>query len=281
MTTVAVEGLVFDYPDGTRAIDGIDLEIATGERVAIIGQNGSGKSTLARHLNGLLRPTRGRVLIDSRDIAGERVARLAAIVGIAFQDPDRQVFAGRVDAEVAFGPRNLGRRRADLEAAVIEALDAVGLAQLRSAKPYDLGYSRRKLLGLAGVLAMHTPIVVLDEPTTGLDAPGTDRIRTIVRSIAAEGRTVITISHDMSFVAAEFERIIVMRRGQVILDGSPGSVFAETSWPILETTYLEAPLAALEGVRRGLGATPTPEALASALRSSGSGGPATDGAVRT
>jgi energy-coupling factor transport system ATP-binding protein len=279
VTTIAVEGLVFRYPDGTLALDGVDLAIDTGERVAIVGQNGSGKSTLIRHLVGLLRPSAGRVLIDGRDIAAERVARLAATVGIAFQDPDRQIFAGRVDAEVAFGPRNLGRRGAELEAAVAAALDAVGLSAVRAAKPYDLGNSRRKLLGLASVLAMTTPVVVLDEPTTGQDTRGVERVRAIVRSIAAEGRTVIAISHDMDFAAGEFDRVVVMAAGRIVLDGPPADVFAEASWPVLETTFLEPPRAAVLGVRAGVGATPTVEALVAALRAAHPDG--ADGAVRT
>jgi energy-coupling factor transport system ATP-binding protein len=266
VTTIAIEGLVFDYPDGTRALDGVDLAIGAGERIVIVGPNGSGKSTLIRHLDGLLRPTGGRVLIDGRDIAGVRVARLAAIVGIVFQDPDRQIFARRVDAEVAFGPRHLGRRGDGLEAAVAGALDAVGLSDVRSERPYDLGYSRRKLLGLASILAMRTPVVVLDEPTTGQDARGIDRVRSIVRSIADDGRTLIAISHDMAFAAAEFERVVVMRAGRVVLDGAPTSVFGEASWPILADASLEPPLAARRGVAAGIGATPTPEALATALR---------------
>jgi len=283
VTTIAIEDLVFDYPDGTRAIDGLDLSIAAGERVAIVGQNGSGKSTLIRHLNGLLRPTVGRVLIDGQDIASQRVAHLAAVVGLAFQDPDRQIFAGRVDAEVAFGPRNLGLRDGALEAAVSDALEVVGLDGVRAAKPYDLGYSRRKLLGLASILAMGTPVVVLDEPTTGQDARGIDRVRSIVRSISTD-RTVIAVSHDMDFVAAEFGRIVVMRSGRIILDGTPADVFAADSWQTLATTFLEPPRAAVAGVEAGVGATPTPEALATALRAAGRGASdtdATDGAVRT
>ena len=165
-------GLVHVYPDGTRALDGVDLTVQPGELVAIVGQNGSGKSTLVRHFNGLLRPTEGRVEIQGADAAGLRTAALAARVGLAFQDPDRQIFAGKVRAEVAFGPRNMGLRGAALDSAVRAALDAVGLDDRLDANPYDLGYSRRKLLAIASVLAMGTPIVVLDEPTTGQDLRG-------------------------------------------------------------------------------------------------------------
>ena len=262
---IEIEGLVHVYPDGTRAVDGVDLRIGAGDRVAIVGQNGSGKSTLVRHLNGLLRPTAGHVLIDGADAAGQRVAHLAAQVGLVFQDPDRQIFAGRVRAEVAFGPANLGGKPAAVTAAVDRALEAVGLTDVRDSNPYDLGYSRRKLLALASVLAKGTPVLVLDEPTTGQDAPGVARVARVVGDVASEGRTVIAISHDMRFVAETFARVVVMRAGRIVLDGTPAEVFAEASWPTLASTYLDAPLAARVGAAAGVGSTPTEGALVAAL----------------
>jgi len=262
---VRLTGLVHVYPEGTRALDRIDLEIAQGEVIAIVGQNGSGKSTLALHLDGLLRPTEGSVAILGEDAASLRVAALASRVGLVFQDPDRQIFARNVRSEVAFGPSNLGHRGADLARAVDEALDAVGLASQAAANPYDLGYSRRRLLAIASILAMRTPIVVLDEPTTGQDLRGVARVRAIVAGLAAEGRTVIAISHDMRFVAETFGRVVVMRAGRVVLDRTPAEAFAESSWPTLESTYLEPPLAARVGARLGMGSTPTEATLAEAL----------------
>jgi len=262
---LAVENVSFTYPDGTIALSDVDLVVPAGSRLAIIGQNGSGKSTLVRQLNGLLRPTSGRVVVDGKDVARSHVAELAAIVGLAFQNPDRQIFAGRVRTEVAFGPRNLGRRGPELEAAIAEALRQVGLDDSAEANPYDLGYSRRKLLALASVLAMGTPVVVLDEPTTGQDARGTDRVRAIVAELAAKGRTVIAISHDMRFAAESCERIVVMREGRIVLDGTPAEVFAEGAWPTLASTFLEPPLAARVGARLRLGSTPTDAALLAAL----------------
>jgi energy-coupling factor transport system ATP-binding protein len=268
---VALERVLFDYPDGTRALAGADLAIEHAECVAIVGQNGSGKSTLVRHLNGLLRPTSGRVRIDGSDIAGRHVADLARTVGLAFQNPDRQIFAGSVRREVAFGPRNLGRRGEQLERDVQEALRAVGLEGQPGANPYDLGFSRRKLLALASILAMRTPIVVLDEPTTGQDARGVARVQGIVRELAAAGRTVIAISHDMRFVAESFSRVIVMRAGSIVLDGTPGEVFDERNRATLASTWLEPPLAAVVGAHLGLHDTPTEAALVEAL----AGGPTT------
>ena len=132
-------------------------------------------------------------------------------------------------------------------------------------KPYDLGYSRRKLLALASVLASKTPVLVLDEPTTGQDARGVHRIEGILDEVAGEGRTVIAISHDMRFVADCFERVIVMRDGRVILDGSPEEIFAEANWSLLSSTYLEPPLPARVGARLGLGSTPTDALLTARL----------------
>lgn len=271
MTDLLLEGLTHVYPaSGVQALDGVDLRIAAGERVALVGQNGSGKTTLVRHLNGLLRPTAGSVLVGGDDAARLTVAQLAHRVGLVFQDPDRQIFAPSVRAEVEFGPRNLGVESSDHLNSVAQALGVTGLTGLESANPYDLGASRRKLLALASVLAMRTPVLVLDEPTTGQDLAGIAVVRQVVQETAREGRTVIAISHDMAFVAETFERVVVLRDGQVIADGSPSSVFAEESWPLLRSTYLEPPAAAAAGARLGLGSTPTDADL---LRSLGAAGP--------
>jgi energy-coupling factor transport system ATP-binding protein len=263
-----VEALVHVYPDGAiRAVDGVTLTIRAGERVALVGQNGSGKTTLVRHLNGLLRPTEGRVVVDGVDAATMTVARLASRVGLVFQDPDRQIFAGSVRAEVEFGPRNLGRGGAELASAVDAALAATGLAGEERTNPYDLGQSRRKLLALASVLAMRTPVLVLDEPTTGQDERGVRLVRAVIEGVAVDGRTVIAISHDMRFVAEAFERVIVLRAGRVVLDGPPAEVFDYGNVEVLRSTYLEPPVAAAVGARLGLGSTPTDDMLIEALRS--------------
>jgi energy-coupling factor transport system ATP-binding protein len=259
---LAVESLTHVYHEGAvQALDGVNLLVSPGERVALIGQNGSGKTTLVRHLNGLLRPTSGRVRIGEVDAASRTVAQLARTVGLVFQDPDRQIFAGSVRAEVEFGPRNLHVRGPDLHAAVGEALEVTGLADEGRTNPYDLGVSRRKLLALASVLAMRTPVVVLDEPTTGQDARGIERIRSIIEDLAEEGRSVIAISHDMRFVAETFGRIIVLRAGRIILDGTPSEVFGADAWDGLRSSYLEPPLAARVGARLGLGSTPSDAAV--------------------
>ncbi len=266
MPALELEGVAHVYREsGVRALDGVSLRIGEGERVAIVGQNGSGKSTLVRHLDGLLRPTEGRVRVDGRDAANLTVAALARTVGLVFQDPDRQIFAGSVRAEVEYGPRNLGIRGAALQTAVERALAAAGLEGEGRTNPYDLGSSRRKLLALASILAMDTPVLVLDEPTTGQDETGVARVRSVIEQVHASGRTLVVISHDMRFVAETFDRVVVMRSGRVVLDGAPQEVFAASAWEALASTYLEPPLAAVIGERLGLGSTPTDARLVAAL----------------
>jgi energy-coupling factor transport system ATP-binding protein len=273
MTAATVElqaaNLGFVYPDGTRALAGIDLEVRAGERLALVGQNGSGKSTLVRHFNGLLRATKGSVSVGGAPVGRRHVADLARRVGIAFQNPDRQIFSARVGDEVAFGPRNLGVGGAELEARVSDALGTVGLEAHRDSNPYDLGYSQRKLLGIASILAMRTPIVILDEPTTGQDAAGVARIEAIVERLSGDGRTVIGISHDMRFVAEAFARVVVLRAGSIILDAAVGDAFAEASWEALASTYLEPPLAARLAARAGIGGVAGEAALIAALAARG------------
>jgi energy-coupling factor transport system ATP-binding protein len=272
MTDLKLEAVTYRYPrGGTLALDGIHLRIPAGQRLALVGQNGSGKTTLVRHLNGLLRPTSGRVLHDGDDVAGRTVAQLARSVGLALQDPDRQIFAGSVRSEVEFGPRNLGMRGSALHVAVDGALAEVGLEAEASTNPYDLGASRRKLLAVASVQAMGTSVLVLDEPTTGQDMRGVEIVQRVIEAAHAAGRTVIAISHDMGFVASAFDRVVVLRAGKVILDRTPASVFGEASWEALRSTYLEPPLPALIGSKLGLGGTPTDSALLNALASGPAG----------
>ena len=265
MTALRLEGVTFEYPDGTRALDAVDLVIEPGTALALVGANGSGKTTLARHLDGLLRPGRGRVLLDATDTAAMHVAQVARSVGLCFQLPDRQIFSATVRDEVEFGPRRLGLETEEAFARARAALERVGMADQLGTHPGDLGETQRKLLTIASVLAMETPVVVLDEPTTGLDARGVALVGGIVRELAAEGRTVVGISHDMRFVAETFDRVVVMTAGRIVLEGTPAEVFAEPAWPTLHLAGLEPPTVAVIGARLGLGSTPTEAALVAAL----------------
>ena len=251
-TQIAIEDLVHRYPSGPDAVRGVTLAIEPGETVAILGENGSGKTTLAKHLNGLLRPAAGRVLLDGAETAGRSVADLAATVGFVFQNPDDQLFERSVEREVAFGPRNLGVSAAEVASVVAGSLDAVGLTDQSATNPYDLDLSRRKLVALAGVLAMDPAILVLDEPTTGQDPDGVARVGAIVEAFRAAGRTVVAITHDMEFAAGHFTRIVVMRAGQVVADGPPERVFAAAGRGLLASTGLTPPPAARIAARMGL-----------------------------
>jgi energy-coupling factor transport system ATP-binding protein len=204
---IALDSLTHRYADGTVALDGVSLTVARKEAVAITGPTGSGKSTLIRHLNGLLRPTAGRVLLEGEDVRGQRVAQLARRVGIAFQEPDRQLFCHTVRAEVAFGSQDA--------AAAEQALELMGLAGVGDRHPYDLGYSRRKLVAIAAVLAMRTPVVVLDEPTTGQDRAGVERLAGLMTRLRAEGRTVMVVSHNAAFVQRTCDRAVRLVGGRL------------------------------------------------------------------
>jgi energy-coupling factor transport system ATP-binding protein len=260
-----VDGVTFEYAAGKRVLAGVDLAIDPAETVALIGANGSGKTTLARHLVGLLRPSAGRITIDGTDSRDRTVAQLAARVGLAFQQPDRQIFGRTVYSEVEFGPRHLGRSEDQGRIAVDAALKAVGLSDAAGRHPGDLGDSRRKLLSIASVLAMETPIVVLDEPTVGLDANDTGQIRQIITNLSASARTVMVISHDMRFVAEAVGRVVLLDGGIVRRDTSTTEAFSEAAWPAIREAGLEPPAAAIAGARLGLGSTPTVAALSAAV----------------
>ncbi len=265
---VAVEDLVHRYPTGIEAVRGVSLSIEPGESVAILGQNGSGKTTLVKHLNGLLRPAEGRVLLDGAPTEGRSIADLAGTIGFVFQNPDEQLFERSVEREVAFGPRNLGIAACEISTLVANSLAAVGLTEERATNPYDLDLSRRKLVALAGVLAMNPAVLVLDEPTTGQDADGIAQVGLVIDAMRAAGRSVIAITHDMEFAASRFVRIVVMREGTIVADGPPATVFAPSNRELLASTGLTPPPAARIAARLRLGAVPLDAAgLLAALRS--------------
>jgi energy-coupling factor transport system ATP-binding protein len=253
---VAVEDLVHRYPTGIEAVRGVSLTLQPGSTVAILGQNGSGKTTLVKHLNGLLRPAAGRILLDGEPTVGQSIARLAGTVGFVFQNPDEQLFERSVEREVSFGPRNLGMAAVEIGPLVASSLAAVGLSDERATNPYDLDLSRRKLVALAGVLAMNPAILVLDEPTTGQDADGIERVGAVIAAMRSAGRTVVAVTHDMEFASASFERIIVMRDGVIVADGRPEAVFAPANVELLASTGLTQPPAARIAAQMGLEVVP-------------------------
>ncbi|HEX2989131.1 MAG TPA: ABC transporter ATP-binding protein, partial [Anaerolineales bacterium] len=229
---------------------GISLTIEPGEQVAIIGQNGAGKTTLVKHLNGLLQPTRGQVLIDDWDTKEHPVAKLARRVGYVFQNPDEQLFSKNVGTEVAFGPRNLGYEANRVEALVRDTLAMTELSEKVETNPYDLSATWRKMVALASVISMDTDIVIFDEPTTGQDAVNIARIANVIKTLRERGRTVITITHDIDFCAENFERVIALSQGRILLDGQANDVLGQEE--ILATTYVDPPQLTRLGKRLGL-----------------------------
>jgi energy-coupling factor transporter ATP-binding protein EcfA2 len=239
----------FSYPEGPPVLHEIDLTVPTGQFVALVGANGSGKTTLARHIIGLLRPNGGRVLVGGEETAGRSVAELAQEVGYLFQHPERQIFASTIWDEVAFGPRNLGLDADTVKERVGAALDRFELTGLAHAAPAVLSYALRRLVTLASVAAMEPAILVLDEPTVGLDAPGWATTLAWCREVHGAGRTVLLITHDME-VAAGAERVVVLERGRVIGDGTPVEIFAHPE--LLVQASLEPPPVAALAQRMGL-----------------------------
>lgn len=235
---IEVRDVHFHYSPGVPVLNGISLDIFPGA-TAIIGQNGAGKSTFVRLLNGLLKPVDGHVLVKGIDTRTRSVAQLARTVGLVFQNPSDQLFKSRVLDEVMFGPANLGVAADEAERRAREALAQVGLAHAHDRNPYDLGLAERKLVTIASVLSMGTEVIILDEPTIGQDADGVRRLGELVQALAAQGRTVVTITHDMDFVAKYFSRVLVFCQGRVLADGDAATVFSRPD--VLHQAGVEAP----------------------------------------
>lgn len=236
---IEISNLHFAYPTGLEALRGISLTINTGEQVAIVGQNGAGKTTLVKHFNGLLQPTSGCVRIGDWDTREHSVAKLARRVGYVFQNPDEQLFSKDVGTEVAFGPRNLGFNGEQVQALVKDALALTELSDKTETNPYDLSPTWRKMVALASIISMDTDIVIFDEPTTGQDAVNVGRIANVIKALRDRGKTVITITHDIDFCAENFERVIAMSQGKILLDGKANDILGQEE--ILATTYVDPP----------------------------------------
>lgn len=247
---IEIKNLYFTYPTSVEALRGISLTIESGEQVAIVGQNGAGKTTLVKHFNGLLQPTRGQVLIGDWDTSKHSVAKLARRVGYVFQNPDEQLFSRNVGSEVAFGPKNLGFDAERIEVLVKDALALTQLSDKTETNPYDLSATWRKMVTLASILSMDTDILIFDEPTTGQDAASVARIADVIAALRKRGKTVITITHDIDFCAENFERVIAISQGKILLDGRATDVLGQEE--ILASTYVDPPQLTRLGKRLGL-----------------------------
>ena len=247
---VEIENLSHVYPEGARALDRVNLTIASGEFLAIIGQNGSGKTTLAKHIVGLLRPSEGRVLVGGRDRARLAPAETAREVGYVFQNPDHQIFASTVEDEVAFGPRNFGLPAEEVERRCARVLQAVGLDHARRRDPFLLGKGERQRLAVAAVLALEPRLLILDEPTTGLDYREQRRMMELISELHRAGTAIVIITHTPWLVAEYAERAVLMRKGTKLFDGPVRDLFANQE--LLASSSFRPPEVTLLGDRFGV-----------------------------
>lgn len=237
---ISVRDVSYRYEGDTPpALDHVSLSIYPGEFVAFVGQNGAGKTTLAKTFNGILMPTAGDVYVQGKETRAAGLDVLARIVGYVYQNPDHQIFANTVRDEVAFGPRNLKLTPGEINRTVQQALELVGMQAEADTYPFLLGRGQRQKLAVASVIAMGSPVLVVDEPTTGLDLQGAQGIMHLLRQWNADGRTIIIITHDMNLVADYAQRTVVMARGRVLADGTTRSVLTQQA--MLAQAFLKAP----------------------------------------
>ena len=227
------------YPNGVQAIRDVDVTINQGEVVSVVGQNGSGKTTLVKHFNGLLKPTEGDILVGDLNTREHPVGLLAESVGYVFQNPNHQIFAASVHEELSFGLKNIGLGESEIEKKVKEIAEEFLLTEYLELSPYRLGFSLRKTVGMASIIAMEPDVVILDEPTTGQDYSGVKTIKDSIVKLKNEGKSVIVVSHDMPLVAEETDRVLVMCNTELIFDGPPADLFINK--PVLEKTNLKPP----------------------------------------
>lgn len=240
-------------PFEKKALDDINLEIKDGEFVTLIGHTGSGKSTLIQHLNGLLKPTSGRIVVDGVDIT-EKNVKLTEIrkkIGLVFQYPEYQLFEETIEKDIQFGPRNLGLSEEEINKRVKKAMSMVGLdyEEYKDKSPFELSGGQKRRVAIAGVVAMEPKVLILDEPTAGLDPKGRDEILAQVKQLHKEYNiTTIIVSHSMEDVAKIADRVIVMNKGKAVLDGVPRNIFKNIDMlesiglAVPQVTYLERAL---------------------------------------
>lgn len=231
---IKIENLSYVYnpesPFETKALDNINLEIEKGDFVGLIGHTGSGKSTLVQHLNGLIRPTKGKIIIDGLDITAKetKLRTVRQEVGLVFQYPEYQLFEETVYKDIAFGPRNLGLDEGEIDSRVKKAMELVGLdfENMRDRSPFELSGGQKRRVAIAGVVAMEPKVLILDEPTAGLDPKGRDEILGEIQNLyKKEGITIILVSHSMEDIAKLVNKIVVMSGGQIAMEGTPREVF--------------------------------------------------------
>lgn len=239
---LSTENLSFTYPDGTQALKNINIEIEKGEKVAIIGPNGAGKSTLFSHFNGLTEPTSGCVKIEDKPISFEKdeLLKVRQKVGIVFQDPNDQLFAPTVKEDIAFGPMNLGLSYDEVEKRVEDALKMVGMENYEDKTPHHLSGGQQKRIAIAGIIAMKPELMILDEPTAGLDPDGIEKVLNIMNQLNEEGMTLIISSHDIDMISKYADKIFVLYNGEIIESGNKNKIFSDME--LLKKAHLRTPI---------------------------------------
>jgi cobalt/nickel transport system ATP-binding protein len=236
MTALEVEGLCFTYPDGTAVLDGVDLAIGAGERVALLGPNGAGKTTLILHLIGVLRANSGRVRVGGIELADDSLSQIRRKMGLVFQDSDDQLFMPTVRQDVGFGPSNLGMKGDALSARVGWALRAVGEEDLVDRAPHHLSGGEKRRVAIATVLAVESEILVLDEPTSNLDPAGRRELVTLLTGLPA---TQLVVTHDLPFALELCPRAVVMDQGKIVADGQTFDLLSDRA--LMSRHRLELP----------------------------------------
>ena len=237
---IKVEDVWYQYPESNFwALRGMNLEVYPGDLIAFIGQNGGGKSTLAKNMNGLYKPTKGRVIVEGMDTKKVPTHEIVKRVGYVFQNPSHQIFESRVWDEIAYGPKNLGLSEEEIEERVKWAVSLVGLEGHEEDNPYDLDYGKMKLLTVASVLSMKPKVLLLDEPTTGQDHRGRWILADLCKRLNKEGYTIIVITHDMRFVVEVARRVVLIADGKIVLDGPTREVM--TAIDILRKAAIKPP----------------------------------------
>jgi energy-coupling factor transport system ATP-binding protein len=236
---IIVEDVQYSYDGIYTALQGVSLQIEKGERVAIMGTNGAGKTTLIKHMNGLLRPQQGRVIVDGIDAKSLSIAELSRTVGLVWQNPDHQLFLDSVRKEIEFGLKNLGFTTEEAEEKCVRTLQNLDLEGFAERSPFALSGGERKRVALATVLATEPQVLALDEPTIGQDAHQKELLARMLINLNERGRTVIVVTHDVEFVIENFPRTIAMAEGRIVADGSTGAVLSNDD--VLERCSLTPP----------------------------------------
>ena len=237
---IKVEELTHKYPDGTQALNGANLDVREGEFLAILGANGSGKTTLLKHLNGLLKPVSGSVILGNKTLGMFKPGEVFRKVGMVFQDPNDQLIAPTVEEDVAFGPTNLGLGYDEIMDRVNTALELVKMKEFTKKAIHALSYGQSKRICIAGILAMDPEIIILDEPTSGLDPDGVKTVMKILNDLnKKQGITIILATNSVDLVPVHMDRVAIMDKGIVVQEGTPERIFTDSEK--LNSLKLELP----------------------------------------